>query len=377
MRSLVGGVILLVAAAGWASADGYKDFNSGVAAAARFDRAEAIASLSRALAASDLPQHLRPVAYLARSQAHFDDNQFDAAIADLDAALRLDSGYEAAYIGRCAAHVEKDQLAEAIADCSSAVRLEPQNWQLRDLRVRVNLLAKHYDAAIADYSEFISARPRSADLLLGRAEVFRQTGQFDKAWADASAAHDLASSSSEPYLELAVVKCLQGKLSDSLSDLRAAMNTMSNAGTGLYLFKGLIQWGMGRYSDAADSAQECLGLDQAQVFCFLLLNLSEAKSGKSVAADVSARISGVNLTKWPGPMVGLFLGETTPQQAEAAARAGAGELDACEADFNIGEWQALHANPAEAKRLLSAAAADCPAGETTREIARIDAARLQ
>jgi hypothetical protein len=135
---------------------------------------------------------------------------------------------------------------------------------------------------------------------------------------------------------------------------------------------------MGRYSDAADSAGDCLRLDQKQSFCFLLLSLSKLKAGKDVPADISAPFSGVNLTKWPGPMVGLFLGKTTPQQAEAAARAaGAGELDACEADFNIGEWQALHANPAEAKRLLSAAAADCPAGETTREIARIDAARLQ
>lgn len=377
MKSLIGGTILLVAATGWASADGYKDFNAGVAAAGRFDKAEAIMFLSHALSAPDLPEHLRPVAYLARSQVYYDGNQYDSAIADLDAALRLDPNYVDAYIGRCAAHGEKGQLAEAIADCSNAVRLEPQNWQLRDLRVHLNLLAKHYDAAIADYSEFISARPGNADLLLGRSEAFRQIGQLDRAWADAKAAHDLASSSSTPYLELALIECLQGKLSDSLSDLRAAMNKMSNAGTGLYLLKGLLQWAMGRYSDAADSSQACLGLDQTQVFCFLLLSLSDSKIGKDVPTEVSTRFSGVSLTKWPGPLLGLFLGKTTPQQAEAAAHAaGAGELEACEADFNIGEWQSLHGNATEAKRLLSAAAVDCPAGETTREIALLDAGRL-
>ena len=63
----------------------------------------------------------------------------------------------------------------------------------------------------------------------------------------------------------------------------------------------------------------------------------------------------VDLNDWPGPVVLLLLGKTTPQQVLAAAKhqKTRKQLEReCEAFFYVGQYHLLHGNKAEAAKLF-------------------------
>jgi lipoprotein NlpI len=69
------------------------------------------------------------------------------------------------------------------------------------------------------------------------------------------------------------------------------------------------------------------------------------------------------MTKWPAPVIRLYLGETTPEAVLAAADDPApaikkGQL--CEAKFFTGEMALQHGDKDEAVRLFRFAASNCP-----------------
>ena len=83
------------------------------------------------------------------------------------------------------------------------------------------------------------------------------------------------------------------------------------------------------------------------------------------AGRLPQAISHINMTKWPAPVIRLFLGQTTP----AAVLAAADDADAntkrgqvCEANFYSGELALQQGAKEEATRLFRLAAADCPRG---------------
>lgn len=72
----------------------------------------------------EMPKNLA-VAYNDRGNAYSAKGDFDRAIADYSAAIRLDPKYAAAYGNRGNANSAEGRFDRAIADCSDAIRLEP------------------------------------------------------------------------------------------------------------------------------------------------------------------------------------------------------------------------------------------------------------
>ena len=78
---------------------------------------------------------------------HFQQGEFEAAIADFDEALRLSPQYGVAYSGRGAARVKLRQYTAAIADFDEALRLNPQNASVCAIRgFAKNQLRQHEEA---------------------------------------------------------------------------------------------------------------------------------------------------------------------------------------------------------------------------------------
>ena len=65
------------------------------------------------------------IAYFRRAEAHQELEHHDAAIADFDAAIRLDPAYANAYLGRGRSRQERGDLAGAIGDFTAALQLNP------------------------------------------------------------------------------------------------------------------------------------------------------------------------------------------------------------------------------------------------------------
>jgi len=71
-------------------------------------------------------KHDLVIDYNNRGVALYNKKDYDHAILDYNAALKLDPNYAPAYNGRCAAFNAKGNAALAIADCDQAIQIDPK-----------------------------------------------------------------------------------------------------------------------------------------------------------------------------------------------------------------------------------------------------------
>jgi lipoprotein NlpI len=123
--------------------------------------------------------------------------------------------------------------------------------------------------------------------------------------------------------------------------------------------------------------QQLRKLDPTSLYAALWLDIAERRSGQPGTLEkASAKL---DLKAWPGPIVRLFLGRTSPEQALAAANHAnprTKRTRVCELNFYAGELALAQGNKAEARRLLEMAVADCPPGLIETTSARAELAAL-
>src|ERR1700731_2560768 len=128
-----------------------------------------------------------------------------------------------------------------------------------------------------------------------------------------------------------------------------------------YFHRGLANFYDGFLRQALADLSQASKLDPEYAYYALWLDILNKRG--NVASRLPQAISHINMTKWPAPVIRLFLGQTTP----AAVLAAADDADAttkrgqvCEANFYSGELARQKGNKEEAARLFRLAAANCP-----------------
>jgi tetratricopeptide (TPR) repeat protein len=113
---------------------------------------------------------------------------FDAAVADLDAALAADPENPDYLRERAYVHGELSNFEPALADLDHFLKLRPDEL----LGYRERAYARHFHGdltgAYDDTARVLALNPDSSDALLGRAEAALWLGRFDEAVKDASRA---------------------------------------------------------------------------------------------------------------------------------------------------------------------------------------------
>jgi lipoprotein NlpI len=110
--------------------------------------------------------------------------EFDRAIADYDAAIRLNPKYADAYYNRGNAWSSKGEHDRAIADYDMAIRLNPKDAAAYSGRA-FELVAKgDYAKALADYDAAVGLDPKSSTLYLARGRLHFYSGDYSRAVAD-------------------------------------------------------------------------------------------------------------------------------------------------------------------------------------------------
>ena len=348
MKKVLTGVLLALAMSGEASASGYSDFNAGVAARNAGSMDDAIRYLTSALAAPDLPAHLRHIAYLDRAEAHAAGNQIDAAIADYTGAIALLPSYQA-FEERAYSHLGKKEFDSARADFTSAIAIRPELADGYAGHGHVNIAERKFDAAIKDYTDALGATLGATSLYVLRGDAYRLAGRYDDAIKDYGIALRQNAKYADAFIARGRAYQEQGAFRDALSDYDAAL-ALSPGDPDLHQLAGIAQWELGRNRDAAENFAKSGG--------------SAAQSGFAFVWSILARERPAppNLKDWPGPLVRLIAGTAT--QADVFAAAKDGDADAqtaktCDADFYIGAWQRLQGNDPEARRLLDEASQTC------------------
>jgi tetratricopeptide (TPR) repeat protein len=134
----------------------------------------------------------------------------ERAIAELDAAIRLDPAIPAAYLQRSTAFRIQRAFDHAIADAAEAIKLNPKSPAGFFGRGAAYVGKREYEAAIADLSKAIEINPRP-QFYVQRGLAYERMREADKALADYRAALELAPNHPHAKAGIARIEMRGGK----------------------------------------------------------------------------------------------------------------------------------------------------------------------
>ena len=133
---------------------------------------------------SDRPAPQTAAELVASGEAWFARQEYDKAINDYTAALKLDPRYAPAYVSRARAWVPKHYRDREIADYDAgASRLSRQTWPTGWPALNPGRRGMH-DLAMADYAEALRLDPQNPSIWVSRGNEWRKDIKLDAAIAD-------------------------------------------------------------------------------------------------------------------------------------------------------------------------------------------------
>ena len=128
-----------------------------------------------------------------------------------------------------------------------------------------------------------------------------------------------------------------------------------------YFHRGIANFYAGDRSQALVDLGKASKLDPKYPYYPLWIDIIDRRA--NAASNLPQAIANLDMTKWPAPVIRLFLGETTPADVLAAADdpdANTKQGQICEANFYSGELALQQGAEDQAARLFTLAAAGCP-----------------
>jgi lipoprotein NlpI len=277
-------------------------------------------------AASGTHATMRDVAACAQAK------QPDAAIAGctriVEDSRQKAKGRAHAFYNRANAHAAKGDHTAAIADYDEAIKLAPKNARLYNNRGSSRSDAGEADAAIADFSEAIRHDRRFASAWFNRANSYAAKGETERALSD---------------------------YTDAIKFNRRNVNA--------YIARGALLLAAGKTREARVDMKLAAALDRRNAYAVLWNEIAERRAGQK--GVLAAKGRALDMKAWPAPVLRLFAGELKADAVLAAADSPDANVKAahtCEANFYSGEHALIGGDRAEAVKLFSLAAKECPRG---------------
>jgi tetratricopeptide (TPR) repeat protein len=296
-------------------------------------------------------------AYNGRGNA-WQDN--DRAIADYNEAIRLDPKYSRAYSNRGNAYQAKGDNDRAIADYSEAIRLDPKNVFAYNGRGNAHKDRGDSDRAIADYNEAVRLDPKFALSYFGRGAAYKARGDNDRAIADYNAAIRLNPKYAFAYYGRGDAYQAKGDNDRAIADY-SEMIRISPKDPNAFFSRGRANLYSGALPKALADLNQASDLNPKYAYPALWLDIVNKRS--NLPSGLAEATTQIDMTKWPAPIIRLYLGQLTPEDLLAAANdpdAKTKNGQVCEANFYSGELALQRGDKAEATRLFRQAGEDCP-----------------
>jgi tetratricopeptide (TPR) repeat protein len=332
-------------------------------------------------------------AYNNRSFAYIRRGEFDRGIADADEAIRLDPHDAAAFNNRGNGYRMKEEYDRAIADYTQTIRLDPTYVFAFKNRGSVYQHQGDLDRAIADYSEAVRLDPTFPNAFADRASAYREKGDFDRAIADFSTLIRLSPQDSKAFYSRGVAYRLQGDIDHALTDYdqTIALNPANffafHNRAGIYHVKGDLDRAIADYDAAirlypneatfyynrattnvyAGSLPKALTdferaaeLKPRSEYTALWIDILARRNNSP--SELAAKAVQFDMSRWPAPIVRLYLGQATLDEVLAAAADGEPKIKTeqlCAAYFFGGELALSQGAKDEAARLFRLAVDNC------------------
>jgi lipoprotein NlpI len=238
-----------------------------------------------------------------------------------------------------------------------------------------------YDGAIVSFTRALDAGDLTAGLkpvaYLDRAYANAATKHTDEAFADAASALALKPDYVEAYLLRARLYMGEGRLAEASAEYDSAIRAKPDRDD-LYRARGTARWEQAKFADAASDFAQASKLSSTDAYIVIWQTISAGRTAPIDQEALRETARGLDLFKWPGPVVKLFEARMSPEEVQrAAARADvpAQLRPDCEADFYIAEWHLLKDELPEAKQLLQAAISNCPHNFVEYHAAQVELTR--
>jgi lipoprotein NlpI len=304
--------------------------------------------------------HDRAVAYNNRGNAYLDKGDDDHAMADYDAAIRLDPSLTTAYNNRGNIWLDREDPDSAIAQFDAAIRLDPKFVLAYGNRAAAYSQKGDFDRALADADAEIRLAPKSAQAYIDRGYVHQEKGEFDAAIADYNQAIRLDPKSSAGRNSLGAVYLAKGDWARGIAEFNESIR-LDPQGSLAYENRGRAYFFAGSLPKALADFRQANMLAPQDGYPALWADIAEARS--KVPSTLPQMAAKLDMKAWPAPLVRMFLGQMTPAAALAAAadpNAAKQALHICEAHFWSGEWALRRGSKDEALRLFRLAPSECP-----------------
>jgi tetratricopeptide (TPR) repeat protein len=340
---------VLTTGSAWAGAP--EDVAAGMKAHQGGDMEEAIKLFTQAIDSGDLSPSQLASTYINRGLSFFKKRDYEWAIADYDAAIRLDPKNAAAYNNRGNAHNELGHKKQALDDYTEAIRRAPR-FALA-YNNRGNLLQKlgMFDKAVVDFDKAISFEPRFPLPYFNRANSHNMRGLFDLAIADYNVAIRLEPRFSLAYAGRGNAYSRKGLFDQAIADLDAAIRFRPYDRVPLTI-RGHVKFLQGDFAGAETDYRLALKIGEPTFDAMVWLHMAWQRMGKGMPREFRIYARKTDLEVWPGAIVKFFNERMTEEEVLKEAEAGpeATRVDRqCEAWFYLGEHHLIAGDEAKAK----------------------------
>lgn len=271
-------------------------------------------------------------AYNDRGSGYFYKGDYDRAIQNYDDAIRLNPNDATAYTGRGGAYFVKGDRDRAIQDFNEAIRLNPNYAVAYSSRGVVYIDMGDHDRAIRDFDDAIRASPKYAYAYYNRGNAYIDMGDYGHAIKDLNEAIHLNPNFADAYFNRGDAYFFQPDLTAAIADYEHVIAAEPSASMAVY--------------------------------AALMLHVAMQREGRNDAQQLAPVAQAADLSKWPGPLMKLDLGQVAADEVMAAA-ANAGESmqkQVCEANYFTGEDALSHNQLTMAVKRFKAARDGCPKG---------------
>jgi tetratricopeptide (TPR) repeat protein len=301
-----------------------------------------------------IEKDLRDVAaYYNRGIAQEEKKDYDAAIADYTRVIEIHPEV-AAYSNRGYAYMHKRDYDRAFADYASAIATDAGYADTYFNRGNAYDDIKDFDRAAAEYTKAIAISPM-ADFYSDRGLAYAANGRYERAIADYDRALAIDPKDPQAYDSRGGAYVGLGRYEDAIADFTRAIEVYPTHATA-YEHRGYALFYKGDFRDAIADLSRSLGRND-NAYPMLLRFLAQSRIGEDAAARLEAAAGRLKTTEWPYPVIEFYLARQGP---DATLKAASNDVELCQAQFYIGEWNLLREHVTEAATALRAAAANCP-----------------
>ncbi len=186
------------------------------------------------------------------------------AVAMLDRAIALDPTLTEAYVEKACRLGCLGDFQAALAELDKAVRLGHGGHHIHGLRGIAHYHLNQYQSAVDALSMAIERNPRNTDWWYDRAVAYSYLGEHDRSVADADRCIALDPSYASAYV-------VRARSYTALNEPGRAMDDFSTAAglapgmADIYVERGFLYWLAGRYDDSLRDANTLIGLEPRRV----------------------------------------------------------------------------------------------------------------